>query len=334
MLSFLLRRSLFTALMLVGITVLTFTLARVMPGDPARLMAGARASAEVVERVRHAAGLDQPPYIQFATYVRGLLAGDLGISLSTRRPVAEDIARNFPATLELVLAAALLGGLLGITIGVTTAVKRGTATDAGGRLIAIAGLSVPDFWLAILAQLVFSIFSILPFGGRLDIGTVPPPTVTGLYSIDSILAGRADLFIETVRHLVLPAFVLMLPMMGLLVRMVRASTLEALTQDYVRTARAKGLHPIRIYVHHALRNALLPVVTVFGLELGFLLSGSVLVELVFAWPGLGRYTARAIASTDYNAIMGVTIVASAVYVVINLAIDTLYTRLDPRVRLS
>ena len=332
---FLIRRLGFTVLLLFGITVITFTLARVMPGDPARLLAGPRASAESVEQIRRVHGLDQPIWTQFANYTSRLWHGDLGTSLVTRRPVADDIARFFPATLELVLAAALLGLILGVSIGVVTAVRRGTGIDVGGRMFAIFGLSVPDFWLAVLAQLIFfSALSILPFGGRLDIGVIPPPHVTGLYTVDSLLAGRLDLFAQAIEHLILPAAVLMLPMMGLLIRVVRASTLEVLTQDHIRTARAKGLKPVRLYIHHALRNALLPAVTVFGLELGFLMSGAVLVELVFAWPGLGRYTAEAISSTDYNAIMGVTIVVSAVYVLINLVVDVLYTRLDPRVRLA
>lgn len=332
---FLLRRLAFTALLLVGIMGITFLLARVMPGDPARLMAGPRASAEAVERVRHAQGLDLPLSSQFLGYVAQLSHGDLGESLVTRRPVALDIARFFPATFELVITAAFLGAVFGISLGVWAAVRRGTAIDAGGRLFAIFGLSIPDFWLSILAQLVFfSTFSILPFGGRLDIGATPPPEVTGLYTVDSLIAGRFDLFAQTLTHLILPAAVLMLPVMGLLIRVVRASTLEVLSQDHVRTARAKGLRPLRLYLHHALRNALIPTVTVFGLELGFLLSGAVLVELVFAWPGLGRYTANAVSNTDYNAIMGVTIVTSVVYVLINFIVDVLYTYLDPRVRLA
>lgn len=332
---FLLRRAWFTVLLLAGITVLTFTLARVMPGDPARLMAGPRASAESVEQVRRLNGLDQPVWVQFGDYVERLAEGDLGRSLVTRRPVSEDIARFLPATLELVITAALLGAVLGVVIGAVTAVRRGSGIDVGGRMAAIFGLSVPDFWLAILAQLVFfSAFSILPFGGRLDIGVTPPPGVTGLYTVDALIAGRFDLFVQAVEHLILPASVLMLPMMGILIRVVRASMLEVLNQDHVRTARAKGLGPVRLYLHHALRNALLPAVTVFGLELGFLMSGAVLVELVFAWPGLGRYTANAISNTDFNAIMGVTLVVATAYVLINFVVDLIYTRLDPRVRLA
>jgi peptide/nickel transport system permease protein len=335
MLRFILRRLVFTAVMLIGITAITFALARILPGDPARLIAGPRASAAAVAEIRHAEGFDQPVFQQFILYVKRLASGNLGRSLVTRRPVTKDIAQYFPATLELVIAASIIGGVLGIGIGVFAAVRHGTAIDIGGRLIAIFGLSMPDFWLAILMQLIFfSLLSLLPFGGRLDTGVAAPAQITGLLTIDSLIAGRWDLFLQSITHLIMPAMVLMMPLMGLMVRVVRASTLEALAQDHMRTARAKGLHPIRLYLQHALRNALIPTVTVFGLDLGLLMSGAVLVELVFAWPGLGRYTANAVSNSDYNAIMGITIVTSVVYVLINLAVDILYTYLDPRVRLS
>lgn len=335
MLHYLLRRLGFIGVMLGGIMALTFLLSRVLPGDPARLLAGPRASAETVARVREIHGLDLPLWEQFLAYCGRLLTGDLGNSIVTNRPVLEDIARFFPATLELVIATLLLATLLGVAIGLVSAIRKGGKIDTTGRFVAIGALSLPDFWIAILAQLLFfSVLSILPFGGRLPTGMAAPEAVTGLMTVDALLAGRLDQFGLALKHLLMPACVLALPSMGLLARIVRATALEVLGQDYVRTAHAKGIRPLRLYLRHVLKNALLPVVTFLGLLFGFLLSGAVLVELVFAWPGIGRYTASAISATDYNAIMGVTIVVSTAYLLINFVVDLLYTRIDPRVRLS
>jgi peptide/nickel transport system permease protein len=331
----LLRRLAFVVFVLWGVTAATFFLARVAPADPARLLAGPRASEQAVEQVRQANGLDQPITEQYWSYVTGLVQGDLGESLVTRQPVLEDLGRLFPATLELVLYSLILGTIMGVAIGAVSAVRRGTAVDALGRLVAIGGLSVPAFWIAMLLQLtLYGALGILPFGGRLDTGVVAPPSMTGLYTIDSLLAGRFDLFVESVQHLILPVFTLALAELGLMARIVRTSMLEVLGRDYIRTARAKGLKERRVYWRHALRNALLPPVTILGLELGLLLTGSVLIESVFAWPGIGRYAADAIAAADYNAIMGVTIVVAVVYVAANVVIDLLYLALDPRVRMS
>lgn len=333
--AYLVRRLGFVVLVLLGVTILTFFLARVVPSDPARLLAGPRASAEAVEEVRHARGLDRPLWAQYTGYMGALLGGDLGTSLVTRRTVTRDLATFVPATFELVLYSLLAGSLLGLVLGVASAIHPGSAVDVGGRFVAIGGLSLPNFWVALLLQFAFfSMLGILPFGGRLDTGVLPPPTVTGLYTIDSLLAGRVDLFVQAISHLVLPVTALALAEMGLVARVARASMLEVLGQDYIRSARAKGLAPWRIYRRHGLRNALLPVVTIIGLEFGLLLSGTVLVESIFAWPGLGRYMAEAISSSDYNAIMGVTIVVTVGYVLINLVVDLAYAYLDPRVRLA
>jgi ABC-type dipeptide/oligopeptide/nickel transport system permease component len=332
---FLIRRLISTALLLTGIFALTFTLARILPGDPARLLAGARASQDVVDKVRDKYGLDDPILVQFYHYVMNLFNGDLGISIVSRRPVLDDILQYFPATLELVLATFAIASVMGILIGMVIAIRARTLVDHGGRAFAIAGLSVPDFWIAILAQLLFySTLAWFPFGGRLPTGMVPPEFITGLYTIDALVAGQFDLFRKAVWHLILPASVLSLASTGLLVRIVRASVLDVLNQDYIRMARAKGISAFRLYFRHVLSNAMLPIVTFMGLLFGFLLSGAVLVELVFNWPGIGRYTANAISSTDYNAIMGITVVVSTSYLFINLFVDLLYSKLDPRVKLS
>ncbi len=335
MAAFLLRRLGFVIVVLLGVTILTFFLARVVPSDPARLLAGPRASSRAVEEIRHAKGLDRPLWDQYTSYMGALARADLGTSLVTRRPVTKDLLTFVPATFELVFYSLLAGSLLGLALGVFSAIRPGSVIDVGGRFVAIGGLSLPNFWVALLLQFAFfSSLGILPFGGRLDTGVVPPTTLTGLYTIDSLLTGRLDLFIQAVSHLILPVIALGLAEMGLVARIVRASMLEVLGQDYIRSARAKGLASWRIYRRHALRNALLPVVTIIGLEFGLLLSGTVLVESIFAWPGLGRYMAEAISSSDYSAIMGVTIVVTLGYVLINLVVDLAYAHLDPRVRLS
>jgi peptide/nickel transport system permease protein len=335
MAAYLVRRLGFVLVVLLGVTIVTFFLARVVPSDPARLLAGPRASSEAVEEIRHARGLDRPLWEQYGSYMHALSRGDLGTSLVTRRPVTSDLAAFVPATLELVLYSLVAGSLLGVLVGVLSAVRPGSAVDVGGRFAAIGGLSLPNFWVALLLQFAFFVvLRVLPFGGRLDTGVLPPPTVTGLYTVDSLLAGRIDLLVQASTHLVLPVIALALAEMGLVARVVRASMLEVLGQDYIRSARAKGVAPWRLYRRHALRNALLPAVTVIGLEFGLLLSGTVLVESIFAWPGLGRYMAEAISSSDYNAIMGVTIVVTVGYVLINLLVDLAYAYVDPRVRLT
>lgn len=331
---YLLRRLGFVVFVLIGITVLTFLLQRVVPGNPARLIAGTRASERAVQQVRNQLGLDRPLWDQYGSYMSALLRGDLGQSVVTRNPVTSDLGSYVPATLELVLYALAIGSVAGIALGSLSAI-RGGAVDVGGQSLGTAALSVPIFWVAVVLQLVFfSRLGILPFGGRLDVGATPPPTVTGLYTVDSLLSGNFSLFAQALRHLILPATALAIPEVGLVAKTVRASMLEVLGRDFVRTARAKGLSPLRIYFRHTLRNALLPVVTVLGLDFGLLISGTVLIESIFSWPGLGQYTFHAIASSDYNAVMGVTIVVAVAYVLINLVVDILYVYLDPRVRLA
>lgn len=334
MLRYLLRRLAFVVLVLVGITLITFVLERVVPGDPARLLAGTRASQQAVDQVRQALGLNRPLLSQYLSYMAALAHGNLGQSIVTRNEVSRDLIQFFPATLELIIYAMLSGIVIGILIGVVSA-SRGGKADVAGEAIATASLSIPVFWLAILLQLaLYSRLRLLPAGGRLDVGVTPPPAITGLYTVDALLAGNVPLFIDALRHVLLPAAALAIPEVGLVAKTVRASMLEVLGKDYVRTAQAKGLTPRRVYFRHALRNALLPAVTVIGLEFGLLVSGTVLVETIYSWPGIGSYTDQAIASSDYDAIMGVTIVVAVAYVLVNVLVDVGYAYLDPRVRLT
>jgi peptide/nickel transport system permease protein len=325
------RRLGFLVLVLLGISLITFVLSHVVPADPARLYAGPRATAASIEAIRHQYGLDLPLWQQYLRYVGGLLHGDFGYSLSSHRPVADDLHDFVPATVELSLWAIILILVVGIPLGVMSAVWRGSIVDQVGRVLSITGVALPSFWLALMAQLIlFDQLGWLPAGGRLDGSTTPPPHITGLYTVDALLAGNVPLFWEALDHLILPAAVLGYGSLAVLTRMVRASMLETLPQDYIRTARAKGL-PGPSVVRHALRNALLPATTVMGLQVGTLLGGALLIEDVFAWPGIGRYATLALVTLDYNAIMAVTLVAAFIYVLVNLAVDILYLVLDPRV---
>jgi peptide/nickel transport system permease protein len=326
------RRLAFLILVLVGLSLITFLLSHVVPADPARLYAGPRASAATVAQIRHQFGLDLPIWTQYLRYVGGLLHGDFGYSLTSHRPVAADLHDYLPATVELTLGAIMMILVVGIPLGVISAVWQGSIVDHVGRAVSITGVALPAFWLGLMAQLVlFDQLGWFPAGGRLDPNTASPPHMTGLYTVDSLLSGRVDLFFESLWYLVLPAAVLGYGSLAVLTRQVRAGMLETMTQDYVRTARAKGLRVRAVIARHALRNALLPATTVMGLQVGFLLGGALLVEDVFAWPGIGRYATEATLSLDYNAIMGVTLIAALIYVVVNLLVDMLYMVLDPRI---
>jgi peptide/nickel transport system permease protein len=327
------RRLLLLVPVLFGVSLLTFVLSHVVPGDPARLLAGTHAGAAQVRAVRHAYGLDRPLPAQYWTYLTNLAHGDMGTALHTQRPVGQDLRDFLPATLELALAAMALAVILGIPLGTLAAMGRNRTPDHMTRLIALAGVSLPVFWVGLVLQLLlYYSWGIFPSGGRLDPTLAPPHTVTGLYTVDSLLAGRLELLANALWHLVLPAIVLALGPLAVVMRITRSSLLEALAQQYVRTARAKGLSRPRVVVRHALRNALLPTVTVLGLQFGYLLGGAVLVEYIFSWPGIGLYTAQSITASDYPAIMGVTVTVAFLYVILNLVVDLCYALLDPRIR--
>jgi peptide/nickel transport system permease protein len=326
------RRLAFLVLVLLGLSLITFTLSHVVPADPARLYAGPRASASAVAQIRHQFGLDQPLPQQYLTYISNLLRGDFGPSLTSHRAVAADLKDYLPATIELTLGAIVVILVVGIPLGVLSAVRHGTIIDHIGRAVSIIGVAMPAFWLGLMAQYYFyDQRGWFPAGGRLDPNTAPPTTHTGLYVIDSLLSGKLNLFVQSLWYLALPATVLGLGSLAVITRMIRASMLECLAQDYVRTARAKGLRARVVVVRHALRNALLPATTVMGLQVGTLLSGALLVEDVFAWPGIGRYATLATLNLDYNAIMGITLIAAVIYVLVNLVVDILYMVLDPRI---
>jgi len=332
-LSYLIIRRLISIIpVILGMTILTFGLSHVVPADPARLLAGPRASAEVVEKIRHDTGLDQPIWKQYINYMTGIFRFDFGQSFSSFRPVRKDLVEYFPATAELTIFALAFAIVFGVGVGILSAVRQDSWLDQIGRFLAINGISMPVFWLGLLAQLLlYQKLGWFPFGGRISDEAVLPPTVTGLLTVDSLLVGNWATFWDAFQHLILPSFVLGLEPLAVLARISRTSLIEVMREPYIITARAKGLWQNAVIFKHAFRNALLPVVTMIGLLVGYLLSGSVMVETVFTWPGIGRYAARAISSADYNAVMGVTLVISIIYLASNLIVDLAYAKLDPRI---
>jgi peptide/nickel transport system permease protein len=329
------RRLLFLVFVLFGLSLITFTLSHAIPSDPARLMAGPRASKSAVEKIREKYGLNDPLPQQYQAYLQGLAHGDLGMSFTTRRPVLEDLKRYLPATIELGAVAFVLATIVGLPLGVISSVRRDKLPDHVARFVSISGLALPVFWLAIMAQFVFfGRLGWLPDGARLPIGMDPPETITGLYTVDALIARDWELFRLSLLHLSMPATVLAYGSLAVITRMVRGGMLEVLNQDYIRTARAKGLSPNTVIFGHALKNALLPTVTSLGLQVGLLLSGAFLVEIVFSWPGIGRYAVEAIQRLDYNATMATTLVIALIFVLMNLVVDILYLFLDPRISYS
>jgi peptide/nickel transport system permease protein len=317
---------------LFGLSLITFTLSHLVPADPARMIAGPRASKSAVEKIRHEYGLDKPVYAQYVDYVQGVARLDFGRSFTSRRPVKEDLGVYLPATIELGLYAFGLAALIGIPLGVASAVKRDSLVDHVSRFVSISGLALPVFWLALMTQfLFFGKLGWLPDGERLPIEVDAPPPITRLYTIDALLARDWHVFRVAVEHLAMPVVVLAYGSLAVVTRMVRGGMLEVLNQDYIRTARAKGLAQNAVVVKHALKNAMLPTVTSLGLQVGLLFSGAFLVETVFSWPGIGRYTVNATESIDYNAIMATTLIVAVIFVVVNLFVDILYLFLDPRI---
>lgn len=315
-------------------TLVIFLIANTVPGDPVLAQLGdvAASNKEFVAAWRAKYGLDLPLWERYFVFLKGLVHGDLGISIASQRPVLDDIEQFAPATLELASAGFLLALVVGIPLGIIAAVRRDSWIDHLARLVSLVGVSSPTFWLAfIMLALFYGGLQIAPGPGRLDPIAFPPPTVTGLYLADTALAGDWAAFRDALAHLILPSLVLAAATLGLLTRTTRASMLESMQQDYVRMARAKGLSEWRVILGHVLPNALIPVVTLGGLAYANLLTGAVMTETVFSWPGLGRYTFRSAAALDFPAIMGITLIVAVAYLVINLLIDISYALMDPRV---
>jgi len=330
---YILRRIILLAPTILGISLMTFLISNVIPSNPALLALGGHAQTAQVEAMKVKLGLDKPLPIQFLIYLAGLLRGDLGYSIITRRSVMENVVEYFPATFELTTLSMLLTLTIGIVLGILSATNRDKALDHFARLWALTGVAMPVFWLGIMVQILFyRDLGWIPYGRRLDLGISPPTHITGLYTIDSLLTGNIQAFVNSLSHIIAPALVLSYSTIAVMSRMTRASLLDAFTQDYIKTARAKGLSHRAVVYKHALKNALLPVCTVAGLQYGYDLGGSFLVESVFDWPGMGRFAVSSIVQLDFRAVMGVTLIVALMFVVVNLVVDIVYAFLDPRIR--
>lgn len=331
--AYVLRRIMLASIAIFGVLVIVFILSHVIPGDPIAAILGPQAPDSVIEDLRARWGLDRPLYEQFIRFVGLLLRGDLGRSLATNRPVARDLREFFPATIELATTAILVGVIAGLTVGIVSAVAHGRWIDHVVRFLSLIGLSMPVFWLGLILLLLFyARLGLLPGPGQLDIFIARPPTVTGMITVDALLARDMGVLRNALGHLLLPAVVLGSHALVGIARITRASMLEVLGQDYIKVARAKGLGERTVILRHALKNALLPIITVIGIYYGGLLEGAVLTETVFAWPGLGRYATHAILSQDFAAIMGVTILIALVFSLANLVVDLAYGLLNPKIR--
>ena len=326
------RRSLTIVPVLLGVSILVFSFIHLIPGDPALTMLGERATPEKVAEVRARLGLDRPIWQQYVLYVGHALRGDLGVSIVRGDPVAGDLLRRFPATVELAVAAIVVAIALGIPIGVASAVYRNSLLDSLARLGALTGVSMPIFWLGLVLAWFFGVqLRILPTGFRLASGTAFVPW-TNFVILDALLQGDWASLADALRHLVLPALALATIPLAVIARMTRASLLEVLSREYIRTAEAKGLSRRAVILRHALRNALLPVLTVVGLQVGRLLAGAILTETIFSWPGIGLWVYESIESRDYAIVQGVSLFIAVIVVGVNLVTDVLYAAVDPRIK--
>jgi peptide/nickel transport system permease protein len=317
---------------LLGVSIIVFFMVRAIPGDPAQILLGQQATQEQVQQLRAHMGLDKPVIVQYALFLRGAMTGDLGDSIVTGRPVITELLVRFPATLELTAFAMFVAIAVGVPVGVISAVRQYSLLDKITSVLALTGISMPIFWLAMVLILIFGVrLELLPFPGRLSSG-LSIQAFTGLVLVDSLLTGNFSAFWDGLKHLIMPALALGTIPMAVIMRMTRSSMLEVMGEDYVRTARAKGVIPRRVVFKHALRNAMLPTVTVIGLQVGLLMGGAIVTETIFSWPGVGQIAYDSIYSRDYAMIQGVVLYGALLFVLVNLLVDVLYAVLDPRVR--
>ena len=332
MAQFIVRRLLALIPVLIGVSLVVFFLIRMIPGDPVIVMLGERANVQDVARVRREMGFDRPIYIQYVEWMGRVLRGDLGKSIIGYTPVMDELKQRLPGTIEMVVLGMFIGVVVGVSIGIISAIKQNSWIDIGAMFAALIGVSMPIYWLALMLIYALAVNrKILPPSSRLD-AELMVDVRTGFMLIDTLLMRDLKLFANAVWHLILPSVVLSTVIMPILARLTRSSMLEVICQDYVRTARAKGLTDHIVIIRHALKNALLPVVTVIGLQLGGLLGGALLTETIFSWPGMGLWTYRAILARDYPIVQGAVLVSATIYVFVNLFVDISYAYLDPRIR--
>lgn len=332
MAKYIVKRLLMLIPVLFGVSIIVFFLLRICAPDPAPVVLGQHATEQSINEWRAANGLDKPVIIQYVDFIKGAVTGDFGTSYYTKKPVLEEIAARFPATLEIAIFAIIIASVFGIAIGVLAAVKKNSIADNASMILSLVGVSIPIFWLGILLIILFvKVLGWLPASGRID-PMLRPDSVTGLYLIDTLATGNFTAFKDALWHMILPGCTLALYTLAIISRMTRSSMLDTLNQDYIRTARSKGLGEGRVIVKHGLRNALMPIVTVIGLQFGALLGGAVLTETVFAWPGIGSYTVDCITKSDFPVIQAVVLIIATIFVLMNLIVDIIYAFLDPRIK--
>jgi peptide/nickel transport system permease protein len=334
MLRFVVRRLLLLVPILIGLSLLVFFWIRALPGGPAQALLGERATAQSIEEIEEQYGLDEPVHVQYWTYVKTVAQGEFGTSVTTRRPVTDELKQRFPATIELAVGALIFAVGLGIPLGFMAAKKYGGPVDQASLVISLLGISIPVFFLAILLKYVFAVkLGLLPTVGRIS-ATIDLEHPTNFYFLDALIAGDVEAMWDVLKHLVLPAIALGSIPLAIIARITRASVLDVQNEDYVRTARAKGLAPRIVDFRHIFRNALLPITTIIGLQVGLLLSGAVLTETVFAWPGMGTWLVEAIKARNYPVLQGGILFIAFVFVFVNLIVDLLYGLINPRIRVS
>jgi peptide/nickel transport system permease protein len=331
MLAHIIRRILLLFPTLLGISIIIFLMMHITPGDPAELLLGERATEPALEALREHLGLNEPLYVQYGMFLKRLMKGDLGETIWTRQKVWIEVKQRFPATIELSIAAMLISSVLGVILGIISATKQYSLFDYLSMLGALVGVSMPIFWLGLVLMLIFSLnLGWFPMSGRLSVGIDLDP-ITNFYILDALLTKNWPAFKDALWHITLPAFTLSTIPMAIVARMTRSSMLEVLRQDYIKTARAKGLSPGIVVMKHALRNALIPVITVIGLMFGILMAGAILTETIFAWPGVGKWLYDAVLQRDYMVIQGGTLFVATIFVIINLVVDILYAVINPRI---
>ncbi|MCK5100014.1 MAG: ABC transporter permease [Desulfobacteraceae bacterium] len=334
MIKFIINRFLSIIPTMIGVSILIFAMTAFIPGDPAEAILGERATEESLAKLRESFGLDKPLYVQYALFAKRIVQGDLGRSFRSNQKITTELAAFFPATIELAFFSICIASFVGIIAGVISATKQYSFFDYSSMILSITGISMPIFWLGLILIIIFSVnLGWLPISGRID-ATIDLEIKTGFYILDSILSKNWEALRNVLWHIILPAATMSTVSMALIARITRSSMLEVLRQDYIRTAKAKGLSLLSVHYIHALRNALVPIVTVIGLSFGISMGGAILTETIFAWPGIGNWILQAVSARDFNAIQGGVLVIAFIFVLVNTCVDLIYVLINPRIRVS